>query len=640
MRGDTGEPGAEAPPTGPPPIHRGVKPRKPFTAELPIVVYSPSGVYSEDSGELHDPDQLGDVLLGHPSALLACANPETLLLDAHRQLREHPLWQFRLTPLEREKLRADGTTETRRENVISFLGFKRPNGRERARYFYPLAPKQFCRLGVRDLEPGGGAHWQLLLSWASKVREFCREFDLRPSPTSGGIAAQLLRHPLFYPAPRRKVPKATNEKVRPRLPGNHYELTQREDVPVASVLYIDQEDAHHSAAQRITLPDADTLRAHGRFRDADASAPWARPGSRAYAAVAATHGLFLARLHVPSFIAQRDFIPPYLRGTGGKGGEVDAYLYSNELAEATELGAQVRWLTAAWTSPEADRGLARYATWAREQVRDRPEMKPWLKPTLLSAYGILAAKPRHLETAYWRSRSGDQREVWIAQERVPVYAHRTRRPLQSPIANVIHRGMIEAETRRVSLALARRLEADGFDVLAVYADAVMVRDTGRPLPLLEHPWRTKDRLSHLIFHSPQAFTSREIKRLPGVPRRGTIRDANATRTRIRKRRAAPSESGAGTRQRTEVPGAAPRSTHRQDARQGSTAPRDRGRAGHQSRPGGADSPSRDNEQRLGGDNGNPESETSGPLDGRPAGHRPAPLRDRNSRGGQVQERAP
>src|SRR5947209_4466004 len=107
---------------------------------------------------------------------------------------------------------------------------------------------------------------------------------------------------------------------------------------------------------------------------------------------------------------------------------------------------------------------------------------------------------------------------------VYVKAKRQNHEVESSIANVIHRGMIEAAVRREALWFARFLtEVDGHDILAIYADALFVRDSGRPLRLLPPPWRLSGTLKHLRFHSATTFTSDRLNRLPGVPQ--TAREA-------------------------------------------------------------------------------------------------------------------
>jgi len=508
-------------PANPP---RTVHPRKPNTTHLPILAVGRDGCYSELTGELATRRELVEVVRDHEPAILACMDPEVVLGELHAAFRSDPLWQFRLTPVQRQ-IGVGDRVQIREEQIVSLLGWRRRNGRQRNRYLYPVCPQQFGRHRLAELAGEGAPEWVRLLGWARSVREFCRQHDLRFSPTAGGIAAQLLRDPRFYPDSRRKVPMATNERARSALPGNHYELRHPEGVPVGSAWHIDQTSAHHYAASTVELPHPDHLYGRGYFRS-DSEAPWLVPSNplhrRAWARLRQQTGLLRLTVEVPQAVAERPFMPPHLDRPGRR----SVHVFTNELDEIEELGARVLHVSAAWTSTSVDRGLPAYSEWARGESRQRPVDAPWLKGALLAAYGILGARPRRLESRWRWARKGEDGEAWIGAERVPVKIVRTENRVQSPIANVIARGMIEAETRRISLALARDLHQRGFDVLAIYADALLVRDTGLPLPLLPAPWRVKDRLSNLVFHNPQAFTSLEMQRLPGSPRAARMVETN------------------------------------------------------------------------------------------------------------------
>lgn len=505
-----------------PPIPRTVRPRKPYTLQRSLLVATGSTIYSESHDAHYNPADLPDLLREHESAYLLCADSSHLLAGLHRHFRDHRLWQFRLTPIERERWHLDGTITKRPEVIVNFCGFMRRTHRERNRYFYPLSPSQFCRQSAQDLVKLDVPYWEKLFLWGDAVRTFCTEYDLRPSPTAGGIATQLLRHPLFYGEDRRKVPTATNERVRPHLPGNYYELTARRSLgtrlarkafdPVRRAFYIDQEDAHHFAALNADTPHPDHLRARGWYRE-ERNAPWVRRDGPGWASLMSEVGLLYASVFIPPVRAARPFLPPAMRQNGHR----MLYLYTNEVREIESLGATIEYVSAAWTSTRRDEGLRRYAEWARGEVKARPDDAPWLKPTVLAAYGVLAAKPRQLESTYWQA-NGERSPILIGPELIDVVRRQSTRRMQSPTANVIQRGIIEAETRIISLRLARDLHARKFDVLSIYADAVIVRDNGKPLPLIEKPWRVKKRLHNLEFLNETSFRSREIIRLPGVPR--------------------------------------------------------------------------------------------------------------------------
>jgi hypothetical protein len=77
--------------------------------------------------------------------------------------------------------------------------------------------------------------------------------------------------------------------------------------------------------------------------------------------------------------------------------------------------------------------------------------------------------------------------------------------------------MIEAETRKRTIELANDMTDAGLEVIAVYADAVFVRRTG-PLPPLPKGWSVKHDLDGLRFLDAVSFASRQLTKLPGIPR--------------------------------------------------------------------------------------------------------------------------
>lgn len=104
---------------------------------------------------------------------------------------------------------------------------------------------------------------------------------------------------------------------------------------------------------------------------------------------------------------------------------------------------------------------------------------------------------------------------------LPVRALRTNGAIESSLANVIHRGMIEAEVRAQSLWFARYLtEVEHRQVLGVYADSVFIRNDGRPINLLPPPWRVAAYLDDLTFYDPTHFVSTALTRLPGIAETG------------------------------------------------------------------------------------------------------------------------
>lgn len=447
--------------------------------------------------------------------MLVCHNPHRVFQRVHEAFKDHPEWNARFSVNTNERFYvSDGATRepkvrTAQDIRISFFGFRDSN--RKTWYFHPVSPHDF----MENFREYGDSEWPeyiRLYHWGGSVRKWMRKHKLRFTATRGGLSAQLLRDKRFYPNARRKVPVQTNEKARAALPGNFYAIKEKyvEHI-IPAVFLIDQENAHHHAAETVQLPNANTLFARGRFATLS-DEPFVREKKLGFENLLDEHGLFRCRVWIPKPHGKE--IIPWTQ----EHGLTDIFLFSNELQMAKELGIEIRHISYAWTSRETDTGLAKYAEWARGEVIDNPSHRSWLKPTLLSAYGILGVRPRQMEMAYWRSLSGKPFRYLLGPTPIMMKRMRTTKEIQPPIANLIHRGMIEAETRKLSIELAVRMEAEGHTVIAIHADAVLVKDEGQQLPLLPPPWRVKDRLSHFKAIDQVSFHSDQVTILPGRKR--------------------------------------------------------------------------------------------------------------------------
>jgi hypothetical protein len=424
--------------------------------------------------------------------MLVCHNPQKAFLTAHNAFNGSPGWQARVTVHNNDFMEPAHKVQSADNVFIRLFGWQLKN--RHTRYLHPISPLSFMDDWDGDL-----------MEWGAEIRKWILDNQLRFSPTRGGLAAQLLRDPRFYPAARRKVPKLTNERARNAMPGNYY-ASIRSDKVYGKVYLIDQENAHHYAAKTVKLPDPNTLTAKGRYRSLYDKI-WIAPGSEAFNHVIREHGLFRMRVFVPNYLMGA--LPPWAEY--GKLQNVN--IYSNELPLLSELGVEIRHVARAYTSPGIDTGLAKYAEWAEKQHTSKN--RAWVKPMLLSAYGILGAKPRRLESAYLQSEKGKPTNYFLGPHPIRMKQIKTSRHIQSPVANVIHRGMIEAETRKLSIELARKLEAVGHSVLGIHADAVLVHDEGQQMPLLPAPWRVKHELSRFRAIDNVSFQSDALTILPG-----------------------------------------------------------------------------------------------------------------------------
>lgn len=494
-----------------------VKPRNRGYEHRNIIGIGSGQIMVERTGELvpYSDRALASLIVSEPSSIIAGHNIGRFLVRLDRIFGDNPRWQFRLTPIMRERYRpTQDTTRDKpvissRESVIGFFGFKK-QGRIKSHYHYPLDPITFIGKTANEIR-GKGDELQNIMAWAYDVRSFMSENDLAVKPTAGGIAAQLLRDKRFYPDARRKVPRATNARARDLLPGNYYELRLDPNVRV-NAAYLDQAMAHHNCAGSIEFPHADRLFGKGFFRTLPDRA-WARKGTSIYKRVLQEHGLLYVNLMVPH-PGKKEWRPPYMK----RGGFHRVFIYTNELPMIEAIGGYVEYVIAAWTSNQTDSGLPKYAQWARQVVQHSDsQRKAWIKPALLSTYGVLASRPRPLEFGWKHAEGGERKRYPVGGGMMDVEARATKRDLETPTVNVIQRGMIEAETRLRSIMLARELTATGMNVLAIYADSVFVQ-SDKPLPFLPEPWRIQQEVTDLRFFNSTSFASKELTKLPGIPR--------------------------------------------------------------------------------------------------------------------------
>lgn len=492
---------------------RSIPPRK-YTDEgdKPLIIVDDPYVFVERTGELTTISKLPELVANEPSSYLVCQNSATIVNWLHKFFHKNrALWQFKATPIERTVDHVKGRQVVISESVVSFFGFKRENGHSKSRYHYPLDPNVFCRCSAMQLYPEAKSRMDALQKFGNAVRGFIVKNEMKPTTTSGGIAGQLLRDPRFYPEMRRKVPRATNEKARPHLPGNHYRIFS-EKRRFKSAYYLDQKAAHHTIASEIPLPDPNRLVARGYFHDDDNNNIWARRGTPRFEREISRIGLLKIWLSVPTG-AESNFTPPYMEKPGRK----VAYVYSNEIPLIRSLGGDIDGIIAAWTSDTRDNGIAKYASWAIETIQHLPESeRKTIKPILLSAYGVLAAKPRRLQFAFAEAKGGRRTKLMMGGSQIDAEITQTSKMGSDKLANVIQRGMIEAETRSRSLTFARDLRDNHKqDIIMVYADSIICG--AARLPLLPREWKVESELHNLHVINEVSFTSLELTKLPGIP---------------------------------------------------------------------------------------------------------------------------
>lgn len=492
---------------------RPLKPRTPRYSHKPIIAIDRNNVLLEN-GEIYPFKNLPLLIRTQPSSILVAVNIGMVVRFLDTELRSDPLWQFRATPTQHTAWGTKNKKELHtKECVITYLGFRGPN-KKRGHYHYPLSPQTFLLKTLKEIYPGPEPTIVRLMEWGKDVREFLKKHQLNLSPTAGGVAAQFLKDSKFYPEPRRKVPRKTNEKARQHLPGNFYQLYEAEEsFHRYHATYLDQNSAHHNAAAKIEFPDANTLYRRGRFNSLQ-DRSFARAGTDKFDDLIREFGLFYLAYESPRF-HKTDFPLPQLDPL--KWGYGRGYFFSNELPYLKTLGVRLRHIIACWTSPDKDEGLNKYAKFALHEISNAHlKSKKWMKPTLLSAYGILAAKPKVMESGYRSAENAIPNKYPLGSGWIDVETRASKKPREPIMSNVIHRGMIEAQTRIESLEFARELAKQGHTILSIYADSIFVT-SDKPLPLLPKLWKVEQHLSFLQFQDSTHFTSIELDKQPGVP---------------------------------------------------------------------------------------------------------------------------
>lgn len=345
-----------------------------------------------------------------------------------------------------------------------------------------------------------------MLHFAQDVRDWCKDNNV-PVPTAlSGIASTLLRDGRFWPEDRGRVPRATNERVRPLLPGVYSELRAKTHKTIPAAVALDQRRAYHRAAQVVPLPDPTNLFARGYFQVPDDAPLWCDKGDTVYNRTVTQPGLVLARA-TSRHTHKHETRPPAINYVGTK----DVYLWTNELALCETTGLQIQGLVAAWTSTSKDKGLALYGAWAENAINNaEPYRAKWLKPTLHAVYGLLGARARDLHIAHRLGRSTPSVYL-IGGHEFPV--HETVLPNTAPATvNVPALGVLQAEIRKSTMELANDLIKEGVDVLHVHADGIHINGK---LPLLNLDNWTIEPRTNLHYLDRVSWLADEGDTLPG-----------------------------------------------------------------------------------------------------------------------------
>jgi hypothetical protein len=229
---------------------RTVKPRTRGYTHMALAAATPDGLIIDEHGEVHT-DPIYYIKHALPTAFVTI-DPSSFLSTLDNHYRGHPHWRFTLARIVAER----GSLSISRVKLTTF-GFracKTPTERavcplccgglsvRKGRLHQCWDPRAMSPTPVHKLI--SDASVPSLLHWATDVREWARTQDLELRAALAGYGAQLLRDPRFYPEPRRRVPRATNEHVRPSLPGNLVRLVNTTPGPrTYNVTSIDQRSA-------------------------------------------------------------------------------------------------------------------------------------------------------------------------------------------------------------------------------------------------------------------------------------------------------------------------------------------------------------------------------------------------------------
>lgn len=448
-------------------------------------------------------------------------------LEQQRELTSHPLWQWQVSRRGHSAWRPEARSKSRFEFTVPKpvrFGFASQRGgkrraKGRARWYQMIDLHMFC-----ELPDGWGDPDALeLLRFGVELRGWANRNRLPVLAGASSYGSRLLRDARFGGGWRRKVPRATNDRMRALLPGNHYQLLAGVDRSLAEVHKFDQASAHHHAALMTRFPHPDTLEAHGMFRGplpigrqmVKHRGP-IRVGTDRWAALLDRPGMFVVALSVPELVAIDVLEIPALRKAGRRWQALTSVELEYIREQKRPEGVRVLDVWAAWASEEEDDRLREYALWAGRQLAE-PNRPAWLKPTLLATYGMLAVKARKFRNA-WRWAAPPALSIgWQTSQGMLFGFERSGDKEREPqTANVLDRALIESRVRLESLRFARQLRAGGMRPVAIYADAVFA--TGKPPDLLPVPWRYEGVIHDLIFDSPARYRSREEVRLPGTPR--------------------------------------------------------------------------------------------------------------------------
>jgi hypothetical protein len=449
----------------------------------------------------------GEIIKRLDQKLLTHPRPYVVVTNASTWLAEYLVNKFgRLEgfQLKVTETRGEGQTEIIAKLSRFGISNKEASGKRKVGLHTVWSVSDF----PTSLFPQGKCDPYTLLSTAVDIRNYCKESGIPLPSKPKGIAGDFLKDARFWPDGRGRVPTFINDNLRGFLPGNHMELRGKTRM-VQNVWSIDMRNAYHRVAQYLRVPDHTHIYARGFTRTWKTAPIWFASNSVEYAREIARPGFVIVEA-TSRPTRNSEWRPKAINYSGKK----RIGLWTNEIEFVESMGVDIHGIIASWTSHTPDMGLSRYAQFAESEAnRVSPDRKKWLKPTLHSLYGMLAANKRRFRIGHLRGNSKRQRFFIGWNKSIDLCTFSTG-AISHPVTNVAMLGILQAEIRCEMFRLANWLESNGHPVSHIHADGLHVATDD--LPLLSSEWKVSQMVD-LVYIDDVSWIWSDGETLPGRP---------------------------------------------------------------------------------------------------------------------------
>lgn len=440
------------------------------------------------------------------------------LASINEQFKSVPGWKMRISDAKRRHPipTLDGTVGYTGTFFVDYFCIDTKSGGKRLprKRISVINLERFIRHPPRDPEQQ--------LEMALALLDLAKSRGIKLRSSNGALGAGLLKTMSTWEKKRHAAPQFINRIGRKYLPGNYYSISSRVSGKVPFGYYLDQSGSHHSIAQSVSIPHPHYLRARGHFKGelqkVELWRNWTREGDTVFEDIMnGNHfGLVLARIYIGQTGRYDSHLyPPWAKKRGKK----YVWLWTPELRFVqSDERMHLDSFMAGFTSTIRDPSIVQYATWALNYLRENNWTKPYTKPALLSAYGMLAfnSEDRPTIRRYW---GGEVKGTKVYLPEAGIVSERSftlNDKYQHAICNTIGRGIIEAETRTRSIEYAKELHSRGFHVAQIYSDGIFVETD--QLPFIRAGWRIEGEHTNVSIPRSNAFISDQATKLPGIPR--------------------------------------------------------------------------------------------------------------------------